>query len=195
MWDLLFKNFSRYVSLTDDEKDIIKSLFHHRKYRKRQYILQEGDVSLYENFIIKGLTRTYEIDDKGQEHVLQFGMEDWWVGDMYSFLTETPSSCHIDCLEDTEILRIVKPDVDMMFQKVPKLERFFRILIQSAYIASMNRISSSLQNSAAERYAEFLKKYPCIGERVPNHQIASYLGLAPQSLSRIRSAATHKHGN
>jgi CRP-like cAMP-binding protein len=195
MWALLFKNFSRYVSLTDEEKEIIQSLFHHRKYRKRQYILQEGDVSRYDNFIIKGLTRTYEVDDKGQEHVLQFGVEDWWVGDMYSFLTDTPSTCHIDCLEDTELLRISKPDEDILYQKVPKLERFFRILIQNAYIASMNRISSSLQNSAAERYQEFLKKYPRIGERVPNHQIASYLGLAPQSLSRIRSSSANKPGN
>lgn len=195
MWNLLFKNFSRYVSLTDEEKEIIKSLFHHRKYRKRQFILQEGDVSRYDNFIIAGLTRTYEIDDKGQEHVLQFGMEDWWVGDMYSFLTDTPSTCNIDCLEDTEVLRISKPDEDLLYQKVPKLERFFRILIQNAYIASMNRISSSLQNSAAERYEEFLKKYPRIGERVPNHQIASYLGLAPQSLSRIRNSGGNKTGS
>lgn len=195
MWEVLFKSFERHVSLTAEEKEIVKSLFQHRKYRKRQFILQEGDVSRYESFIVSGLTRTYEIDEKGQEHVLQFGMEDWWIGDMYSFFTETPSTCNIDCLEETDLLQISKPNEDILFAKVPKLERFFRILVQNAYIASMNRISSSLQNSAAERYEEFIKKYPKIGERVPNHQVASYLGLAPQSLSRIRNSGTNKSKN
>ena len=186
MYDALFKSFSKYISLTAEEEEIIRSLFKPKKFRKHQYILQPGDISRFETFIVSGLTRTYEVDDKGQEHVLQFGMEDWWVGDMYSYLTEKPTDLCIDCLEDTEILQVSKANHEILYSKVPKLERFFRILVQNAYVASMNRISSSLMKPGWERYTEFIAKYPLIDQRVPNHQIASYLGLTPQSLSRIR---------
>jgi len=186
MSELLIKNLSKYVALTDEEQESILSLFTARKFRKHQYILQEGDLTRYETFIVKGLTRTYEVDEKGQEHIVHFGLEDWWVGDLYSFLAETPTAYNIDCLEDTEVLQITKGDLEALYQKVPKLERHFRIMIQNAYIASVRRISSTLIKSAAERYAEFLQKYPHIHQRVPNHQVASYLGITPQSLSRIR---------
>jgi CRP-like cAMP-binding protein len=189
MWDSLIKNLSRHVSLTDEEVQTITSCFRHRKFRKRQYILQQGDISRNETYIISGLTRTYEVDDKGQEHVVQFGPEDWWVGDMYSYLTDTPSQFNIDCLEDTEVLQISKANQEMLYREVPKLERHFRIMIQNAYVSSLKRISSNLSKSAAERYAEFIARYPCIGQRVPNHQIASYLGITPQSLSRVRRKA------
>ncbi len=187
MWDLLLKNLSKYVDLTPEECEIIQSLFVYRKYRKRQYIQQEGDVTRFETFVFKGITRTYEVDDTGQEHVVQFGIEDWWVGDLYSFLTETPSTYNIDCLEDTEVLQITKQDQETLYQRVPKMERHFRILVQNAFIASTKRLSSSLSKSASERYEEFIKRYPHIEQRVPNHQIASYLGITPQSLSRIRA--------
>lgn len=186
MSELLIKNFSKYVTLTDEEKNIILSLFTPRKFRKHQYILQEGDLTRYETFIVKGLTRTYEVDDKGQEHIVQFGLEDWWIGDLYSFLTDSPTLYNIDCLEDTEVLQITKPDLERLYQEVPKIERHFRIMVQNAYIASVRRISSTMIKSAAERYQDFLRKYPQIHQRVPNHQVASYLGITPQSLSRIR---------
>lgn len=187
MWDLLFKNLSKYVELTPDDCEIIRSLFVYRKFRKRQYIQQEGDVTRFETFVVKGITRTYEVDDAGQEHVIQFGIEDWWVGDLYSFLTEIPSSYNIDCLEDTEVLQITKNDQEKLYHQVPTMERHFRILVQNAFIASTKRLSSSLSKSASERYEEFLQRYPHIEQRVPNHQIASYLGITPQSLSRIRA--------
>ena len=193
MWDLLIGNFSRHIQLTEEEINVIQSLFRHKKFRKRQFILQESDISRYESFVIRGLTRTYELDNKGTEHVVQFGVEDWWVGDLFSFLTETPSTYQIDCLEDTEVLQISKADQDLLYRQVPKMERFFRILIQNAYIASIHRIASSLSKPASERYAEFLTKYPGIGQRVPDHQIASYLGLTPQSLSRIRNKLTYRN--
>lgn len=186
MSDLLIKNLSKYVSLTSKEEDIILSLFTFRKFRKHQYVLQEGDVCRHETFIITGLTRTYEINDKGQELVMQFGPPDWWVGDLYSFLTDSPSRANIDCLEDTETLQITKASQEILFQKVPKMERHFRIMMQNAYISSINRISSSMSKTATERYHEFLQRYPFIEQRVPNHQIASFLGITPQSLSRIR---------
>lgn len=189
----LIKNLSKYVSLTPEEILVIHSLFTLKKYRKRQYILQEGDVMKFENFIAKGVTRTYEVDDKGQEHIVQFGLEDWWVGDMYSFLTETPSTYNIDCLEDCEVMQITKSNLELLYQRVPKVERHFRIMVQNAFIASTKRLSSTLAKSAQERYEEFVDRYPQIDQRVPNHQIASYLGITPQSLSRIRSQAISKN--
>jgi CRP-like cAMP-binding protein len=190
MPDALVRSLSKYVSLTEEEATIIASLFTFKTFRKRQYVLQEGEITRHETFIVRGLTRTYEMDEKGQEHIVQFGLEDWWIGDLYSFLTETPSKYNIDCLEDTEVFQITKPNLETLYEKVPKMERHFRIIIQNAFIASTNRVASSLVKSAAERYLEFTSQYPQIEQRVPNHQIASYLGITPQSLSRIR--AQHK---
>lgn len=192
MYDLLIKNLSKFVPLSPQEAEIIQSLFTFKKYRKKQYILQEGHVTRFETFIVKGVTRTYEVDDKGQEHILQFGLEDWWVGDLYSFLTESPTTYNIDCLEDTSVLHITKPDLETLYETVPKMERHFRIMIQNAFIASSRRLSASLAKSAPERYDEFIKKYPQIEQRVANHQIASYLGITPQTLSRIRSQSQER---
>lgn len=192
MHELLLKNLSRFISVSADEAKAISALFTHKKFRKKQYILQEGSVCRVETFVIKGLTRTYQVDSNGQEHVVQFGPEDWWVGDLYSFLTEAPSIYNIDCLEDTEVLQISKPDLEKMYERVPKMERHFRIMIQHAYIASTRRVSGTLSKSALERYDDFITQYPQIGQRVPNHQIASYLGVTPQSLSRIRSQSASR---
>jgi len=186
MWETLIENLSRFIVLSTDEIAIIQSLFTEKKFRKRQYILQEADVSRSETYIVTGLTRTYEVDDKGIEHIMQFGPEDWWVGDLFSFLTETPTRFNVDCLEDTQVLQISNPTLELLYQKVPATARYFRIIIQNAYIASINRISSSLRKTAPQRYQEFIERYPHIEQRVPNHQIASYLGITPQSLSRIR---------
>ena len=106
MYELLRHHFNKYVALSDEEFEHALSFFKFRKFKRHQFILQEGDVSKYENYIVKGCTRAYETDDKGQEHIIQFGIEDWWVGDMYSFLTNTPSLTNIICIEDCEILQI-----------------------------------------------------------------------------------------
>lgn len=192
MWNILFSNIGKHVLLSSHEMEVIQNYFKPKKYRKHQFVLQEGEICRYEHFIVNGLTRTYELNDRGQEHVIQFGLEGWWVGDMYSYLTETASRYNIDCMEDTTILQITRADQEVLYEKVPKLERFFRLLIQNAFIASTQRITSSLSKSGAERYQEFISKYPMIEQRVPNHQIASYLGLTPQGLSRIRSKITGK---
>lgn len=193
MNELLIKNLSRFVPLSAEEAAVVSALFTHKKFRKKQYILQEGNVCRHETFITKGVTRTYQVDESGQEHVVQFGAEDWWVGDLYSFLTGAPSVYNIDCLEDTDVLQVTRPDLEKMYEQVPKMERHFRIMIQHAYIASTRRVSSTLSKSALERYDEFISQYPHIDQRVPNHQIASYLGVTPQSLSRLRSQSTSRN--
>jgi len=187
MYDILYKHFNKYVTISEEDFEICKSLFRYKKFRKHQYILQNGEILRNETFIISGCTRTYEVDDNGQEHIIQFGLETWWVGDLHSFLTNSPSRYNIDCLQDTEVLQIPRVEMEELYEKVPKLERFFRILIQKAYVAAMDRIYSNLSKPAPQRYDEFIEKYPEIEQRVPNHQIASFLGITPQSLSRIRS--------
>jgi CRP-like cAMP-binding protein len=187
MYEALLSNLNRYVTLTEEEAGIVSTLFSYKKYRKHQYLLQEGDVARMETFIIKGLTRSYELDEQGQEHIIQFGVEDWWVGDLYSFLSGKPTKYNIDCLEDTEVLQIDRERQEQLYQEVPKMERHFRIIIQNAYIASTSRVAATLAKSAAERYQDFIASYPQIEQRIPNHQIASYLGITPQSLSRIRA--------
>ena len=197
MYDTLYQHFNKYVSISEEEFEECKLLFMYKKFRRHQYILQNGDFSRYETFILSGCTRTYEVDDKGQEHIIQFGMATWWVGDLHSFLTDTPSRYNIDCIEDTEVLQIPRVEMEKMYDRVPKLERFFRLLVQKAYVASMERIYSNLSKPAPQRYKEFIEKYPLLEQRIPNHQIASFLGITPQSLSRIRSQSlsSKKDGN
>jgi CRP-like cAMP-binding protein len=193
MWDLLLNSIAeKGVVLAADEAEIVKALFSHKKLRKHQYILQEGEVATHDNFMIKGLARTYRVDEKGQEHILRFTPEGWWAGDMASFLAKTPTLYNVDCLEDTEILRISFSDLETLYEKVPAMNKYFRILYQKSIISFNARVESSLSKTAAERYQEFMTRYPQIHQRVPDHQIASYLGITPQSLSRIRSQSVEK---
>lgn len=193
MWDLLLENIAkRGVHLAPDELAILESLFVHKRFRKHQYILQEGEVATHDNFIIKGLSRTYRVDEKGQEHILRFTPEDWWTGDLASFLSGKPSIYNVDCLEDTEVLRITYADLETLFERVPKMNKYFRLLYQRSIISYNLRLLSNLSKSASDRYEEFVKRYPDIDQRVPNHQVASYLGITPQSLSRIRSQSITK---
>lgn len=188
MWDLLFGNIaSKGVVLSETEMKILRESFNHKKYRKHQYIVQEGDVVEHDYFIVKGLARTYHVDEKGQEHILRFTPEDWWAGDLASFFGQIPTQYNIDCIEDTEVLRISVDDLEKVFDKIPQMNKYFRLLYQKSIVAFNVRVTANLTKSAIERYEEFIHRYPQIEQRVPNHQIASYLGIAPQSLSRIRS--------
>jgi CRP-like cAMP-binding protein len=187
MHNLILANISRHIQLTEEEAKFFTSLLKHRKLRKKQYLLQAGDISRYENFVIKGLLRAYTVDNKGQEHIAMFAMEDWWISDLYSFLTNTPATQHIDALEDCEVLSIEKSDLEKLYQQVPKFDRFFRIVLQNAFISSQRRILASISQSAEEQYLAFIKKYPSLEQRIPQHQIASFLGITPETISRIRS--------
>lgn len=186
MYELLFQKVNEKVSLTPEEEDVCRSLFIPKKLRKRQYLLQEGDVCKYTAFIEKGALRVYTIDDKGWEHVMQFGIEGWWVSDLYSFLTGEPSTYTIEALEDCELLLINQAAEEELLQKVPKFERYMRILVQGAYIALQRRMMTSMALSAEEKYLRMVSTYPDIVQRVPQHMIASYLGITPETLSRIR---------
>jgi len=186
MYELILKNISRYIQLTKEETEYFTSLLKEKKLRRKQYLLQEGDICRHENFVVQGCLRTYHIDSKGQEHIVQFAVEDWWIGDMYSFLTQKPSRYAIDALEDSVVLSIEKKSMDELYIKVPKFEKFYRHLLQNAFIALQERITSNISGTGEERYRQFQLKYSKIEERVPQRMIASFLGLTPESLSRIR---------
>lgn len=186
MFELLFKKFDEKIKLTDEEKELCKTFFIPKKLRKRQYLLQEGDVCRYAAFVEKGFLRCYTVDEKGNEQMLQIAFEGWWMADQYSFLTNTPSRYNIDALEDCELLLITRQAEEEMLTKVPKLERYFRVLLQNSLIATIKRLESSLSDTAEEKYSGLLSNCPTVAQRLPQHMLASLIGITPETLSRIR---------
>lgn len=186
MFDSIIRNISRHVQLSDRELSLFTSILKAKNLRKRQFLLQAGEVCKYETFVVKGLLRAYSVDKSGYEHVVMFAMEDWWISDLYSFLTQTPAAQHIDALEDAEVLQIEKSDLEELYLEAPAFDRFFRVMFQNAYVANQQRIIASISQTAEEKYIAFIKKYPSLEQRVPQHQVASYLGITPETISRIR---------
>lgn len=184
--DLILRNVAKHISLDEEEKDFFLSILQERKFKKKELLLKPGEVCRVENFVTQGCLRIYSIDDNGAEHIGMFAIEDWWVSDMYSFLTQTPATYFIDALEDTTVLQISKEDHDRLYERVPKFERFFRILLQNAFIAQQRRINQNLSFTAEERYLHFIKTYPLIEKRIPLKQISAYLGITPEFLSMLR---------
>lgn len=186
MYDLILKNISKHITLTETEKKLFTSFLTVKKLRKRQYLLQAGDVCKVESFVNKGLLRAFSADDQGAERIVMFAPEDWWVSDLYSLLSETPSTLHIEALEDSEVICIEKSNLEKIYTEIPKFERFMRIAFQNAFVSQQRRIISAMSQTAEERYLAFIEKYPAIQQRVPQVMIASYLGVTPETLSRIR---------
>jgi CRP-like cAMP-binding protein len=189
---LILQHVSRYIQLDKNQAELFISLLQQKIIPRKGFLLRQGDICKTENFIIRGCLRTYSIDEDGVEHIIMFGVEGWWVGDLYSFLTQTPASYFIDALEETEIWQISKPHLDELYDKVPKFERFFRILFQNAFISQQNRINQNLAFTAEQRYLEFLQKYPKLELRLPQRQIAAYLGITPVFLSMLRKKFASK---
>jgi CRP-like cAMP-binding protein len=186
MFELFSEKIRQQISITDEEFEYCKTLFIPKKLRKRQYLLQEGDVCRYTAFVEKGMLRTFTVDEKGNEPILQFSFEGWWIADLLSFFTEEPSIYNIEALENCELLLITQPSWNQLLEKVPAFERYFRILIQNNLIATQRRLMSSLSESAEEKYKKLIENFPDCLHRVPQHMIASYLGITPETLSRIR---------
>ena len=186
MFDLLYKKINAITPLNEAVYPYFKTLFVLKKLRKRQYFLQEGDVCKYQAFVVKGLLRSYTIDEKGSEHILQFASEGWWMADLSSYLTNEPSFLNIDALEDVELLLLTKPSWEQAMKEIPALEHYFRIIIQNHLVSTQKRLLQSLAETAEEKYNRFLRTYPECVQRVPQHMVASYLGVSRETLSRIR---------
>ena len=185
-YDALLAHVEHFITLTTEEKKFFCSLFMPKRVRKRQYVLQEGEKAVYENFVTRGCLRAYYIDENGEERIVQFALEGWWIGDMASFTGGSPALLTIDALEDSDLLQIDKQSMELLYERVPKFERFFRLLLQNAFIAFQNRLLSHLTRSAEERYLELNSRYPGFAQRIPLRHIASYLGVTPEFLSRMR---------
>lgn len=192
----MFEFFQNYlqskIALSDTEIELIKSLSTIKKLRKRQYLLQEGDIWRYHAFVCSGFVRTYSVDDKGQEHIMNFSPENHWTGDRESLTTENPSNYNIDAIEDAEILLIKKEDFERLCVQIPKFNELINAILQKSFVVSQNRILSNISLSAENKYQSFIQKFPSIANRVPQHMIASYLGISPETLSRIRKIGIKK---
>jgi len=186
MFDVLFSHILKKVSLTEEEKSLLKSFFNAKNLRKKEFLLQEGEICHYLSFVSKGLLRSYHIDERGDEHMNLFAWEGWWSSDIYSFSFNEMAQFNIDALEDSELLLITRENLEEMTLQIPKMDRYFRILFQNSLATKERRLVSSNSYTAKEKYIQLADSNPQMIQRVPQNLIASYLGLAPETLSRIK---------
>jgi CRP-like cAMP-binding protein len=186
MFDVLFSHIEHKVALSDAEKSAIAAFFTFKKIRKKQFILEEGDICLHLSFVNKGLIKSYRLDEKGNEHISLFGWEGWWISDFNSYINQQPATLYIDAVEDTELFLLSRAAYEQLTLDVPIMDRYFRLLYQNSLVTKDERLISSNSYSAEEKFQRLIQSTPEIMQRVPQHLVASYLGLAPETLSRIR---------
>jgi CRP-like cAMP-binding protein len=184
--DLLYKHLSLKVDIGEDDFNKFVTLTKTVQLKKGDFFLREGRVARYQAFLLRGVLASYSIDEKGEKHVIQIAIEGHWTSDLLSFLTREPSKFNIEALESVKLLVISKENFELACKKIPVFERFYRILIQNAFVHLQRRISNIYGESAEVRYLKLVSEKPEIAQSVPQHYLASYLGIKPQSLSRIR---------
>lgn len=192
MPELILKNISKHITLTSEEEVYFLALLKPKQLSKKDFILKEGQICKEINFVESGTLRAFYLDKMGKESTIMFAVADWWVTDMFCFVNEQAAMLNIEAIEDSRMLQLQKEDLDQLYIKVPKFERFFRIIMQNAYIREQLRVIQELSLSAEERYHNFLIKYPKVAQQVKQKQIASYLGITPEFLSMIRGNKTKK---
>ncbi|SHG38184.1 cAMP-binding domain of CRP or a regulatory subunit of cAMP-dependent protein kinases [Flavobacterium segetis] len=187
MYFQINKNIERYVSFNLDELKIFNSLLEYSVVPKKTILLHEGEICKFEAFVIKGCVRKYYIDTNGLEVILQFAIENAWISDIsFSIYEKNPSRVYIETLEDCQLFLFNPESKEELFSKAPKFERAFRILMQRSLAATQDRLFNTISKTATEKYVEFLEQYPALPQRVVQHYIASYLGISPEFLSKIR---------
>lgn len=184
--DPLLSYFNELIPLTRDEVEMVTAKFQPRLYRKKQFVLQEGDICTQFNFVVRGCLRMYKIDDQGTVHILQFASENNWINDLGSFHQLKSSALNIDALEDTVVLQISHSDLISLYMAAPKFDRIFRVLIENGFIRLQDRLLQNISSTAEERYQSFLGVYPHLSNRLSQVQIASFIGITPEFLSKLR---------
>lgn len=183
----LLDYFNKLIPLNSDERKLVTDLFKPRLFRKRQYVLQEGDVCTQLYFVVRGCLKMYKIDEKGGTHVLQFAAENYWINDLGSFHGVKPSALSIDALEDTVVLQISRDDLISLYIQAPKFDRIFRVLLENSFIRLQERLLQNISSTAEDRYQSFLELYPHLINRLSQVQVAAFLGITPEFLSRLRN--------
>ena len=186
MFDSLYKNINRYIQLSEEEFLCFSEYFKLQEYKKKDIILREGEYCLFEGFVLNGCFKVYFLNEEGIEQTLYFAVDDWWITDLDSLINDVPSTLNIEALEDSQVLIISKKDKEHLYETMPQVEKLFRMMNQQSSIALQRRILSLMNKTADKRYLEFLEKYPKLEQRLTQQQVASYLGISHEFLSRIR---------
>jgi len=185
--NLILKNVAKHISLDENEISYFFSVLKEKKYPKKSIILKEGETCSTIHFVQSGTLRAFYRDSQGKESTIMFAISDWWITDMACFINHQPAMLNIETIEESVIFKLQKEDLEDLYLKIPKFERFFRIIMQNAYIREQLRVIQNLSLSAEQRYYIFLEKYPKVAQQVTQKQIASYLGITPEFLSMIRA--------
>jgi len=186
-YSLILKNISKHIQLDKEEETYFVSLLKEKQLKKKQFYLKENEVCQHSVFVVKGCLRGYTVDENGFEHILQFAPPDWWIADMYSLITQKSGNLNIDAIEDSEVLLLAKKDQEKLFADVPKFERFFRIITENSLVSSRQRLLDNMSLTAMQRYEVFCHHYPTLIECLPQKLIASYIGVTPEFLSKVKA--------
>lgn len=189
---LLLDNILKHVSLSPQEQELFLSKTETHHYKAKTILLNAGDVCKNSYFVNSGVLRSFNINDNIVEHVMSFACSGWWIGDMYSILSQKPGNLFIQVIEDAEVVCLSKKNQDILYHEIPKLERFFRILIENSLVAYQERLMDNLSLTAEERFEKFCSKYPTLIQKVPQKHIASYLGVTPEFFSKMKSKLLRK---
>ncbi|WP_396170569.1 Crp/Fnr family transcriptional regulator [Flavobacterium sp.] len=190
--ELILQNIAKIVSLTPEESSLFLSRTAVHKYKAKTVLLNAGEICTTSYFVNSGVLRSFNINDNIVEHILSFACSGWWISDMYSLISQQPGNLFIQVLEDAEVLSLSKENQEILFREIPKLERFFRILIENSLVANQERLMDNLSLTAEERFEKFSRKYPDLIQKVPQKQIASYLGVTPEFFSKMKSKLLKK---
>jgi CRP-like cAMP-binding protein len=184
---LIIDAVSRHITLGDEEKKYFLSLLQNKKLKKKQFLVRENEVSNATAFVLSGCLRSYSIDRNGFEHIVQFAPAGWWIADIYSVISGQPGKLNIDALEESELLLLKRSDQEKLFRKFPRFERFFRIITENSIAANHGRLMDYMGLTAAERYEGFCQRYPGLMKTLPQKQIAAYIGVTPEFLSKMKA--------
>jgi len=183
----ILHNIAKHVTLTEEEKELFLSKVKTQHFKSKSLLLNAGEICKHSYFVNSGMLRSFNINDNIVEHVLSFACEGWWISDMYSYISQKPGNLFIEVLEDAEVVVLSKENQEVLYAEIPKLERFFRILIENSLVAHQERLMDNLSLSAEERFEKFCKKYPTLIQKIPQKQIASFIGVTPEFLSKMKS--------